>query len=136
MWIHLACGHEKKFEVSPEGHCDVYERQPDQDHHVHGHCGFHVVAQHTNTITAPSLCVECFRQVQEDIASSYDNNINELELDYASLFAHLLLETHPRDRKCTERQLEILQEKKDDLKRTRNASVARLWAEQGVWADG
>lgn len=136
MWIHSDCGHKKKFEVTPNGHCDIYQTQSHQDHHIDGHCNFVLVANHVNTVAAPLLCLECFRQVEENICTVYDDQVNALEQDYASLFADLLIETHALVRKCLEGQLDIIQESMEDIKLRRKGAIADFRYGQGVWADG
>lgn len=136
MWTHSECGHEKKFEVSPNGHCNIYRMQSDQDHHIDGHCNRNLVAHHINTIVAPSLCVTCFRQVEEDISTVFDDQVNALEQDHASLFADLLVETHPRERRLMEKQLDIIRERMGDIKLGRKVAIANFRSGQGVWPDG
>jgi len=136
MWIHPDCRHGKKFEVSPNGHCATYRTMHDKDHHPDGHCNLNLVVHHVNTVAAPLLYIECFRQVEEGISVVYDDDIHAFEQDQANVFAESLRQTDSRNRRFRERQLEELQEGIDDIKLRRKMAIADFRSRQGVWVDG
>ena len=95
---------------------------------------------HTVTITAPKLCVRCFRQKEAAIDSEYKTTVHDLENEIARVdeaFAIGMALVPPEVPPMT---LAIYRaECKNNIvqaKATRDTSIRLFRQEQGVWGDG
>lgn len=127
--MHVKCGHGRKYEKVPGGLCHSYNGEDG------GRCRVMQVV-HENHIVAPSLCVACFRQVENDICEQWNPNIRginrqllQLKKDYkegqSPLTGEEFLDL------CKEYEGEVV-----DLKIGRKVAIASFRSQQGVWADG
>lgn len=133
-WIHNDCGHEKKFEVIPGMHCEVYMEIAIEDRHTLG-CG-NLIVIHSNTIVAPALCVSCFRRVEDGVWDQCDREIVLFQDDLDTVNAALVGEPHPSARKDLEAQRQEFMDVIKDLQIERKMAIADFRSRQGVWADG
>ncbi len=123
--IHIECQHAKKFVVTE--HCPL---SPGTD------CP-HPVILHTVTVTAPRLCVPCFRQKEAEMDAQFEQIKAGIQTEIARVdehFANGFLQTDAsgvRIRYRADREDDILK-----VKRARDLSIRIFRQEQGVWGDG
>lgn len=136
MWIHADCRHKKKFETMPNGNCNLYRTQDSKYNHPDGHCNRNLRVAHVNVIMAPMLCLQCFREAEEQISSIFDEQINIHEQDMANVILELMEVADSRRQESGERLVEHFLEQMESIKEGRKSAIEGFRAKQGVWADG
>jgi len=128
IWLHCQCKHAKKFE--PLDHCHLYRGQQE------GHCHDELRAVHTNWITAPTLCVPCFRKSEDKISAHWADAVAS-RVESLEVIANILrLEDDQRRRERYLRRRENVEGELVDLKLERKLAIANFRSLQGVWGDG
>ena len=130
MWVHAKCDHPKKFEAIPGGRCSHYEGQEG------GLCSDETVAVHTNKIIAPSLCVTCFRKVEDEIEAEADQKAIPIVRELGRLELSLERLSDAQTRKSIIQDREELLDELRDYKLECKFAIANFRSIQGVWADG
>ena len=122
--VHAECEHEKKKEIVE--FCEDFAKEE---------CI--LVPVFFKQVTAPSLCLECFREVEADIDASYHRKTDLIRGQMAEHEA-----TQP-DRQIIGRAeatidgyIAILERALVREKEHRDLSISRFRSQQGVWADG
>lgn len=125
-YVHAECNHARKFHVIEE--CDSVSGIACED----------LTVIHVAKITAPALCVGCFRRKEGAIDAEYEKNKRELEAEIArvdELFAKGCVQIERSFIAVTSYRAEG----EDDIlhaKASRDVSIRLFREEQGVWGDG
>ena len=121
--IYDDCQHEKKTEIIER--CEDFDR------------GCRIIPVHLVEITAPSLCVRCFREVEARIDAEYEFNREHLRrriIEYESNQEDRQIRGRAQgtnDEYVAELELRLLV-----WKRVRDRQIKEFREKQGVWADG
>ena len=126
---HAQCAHTRKVEIMPAGHCDQYDPQQ-------GKCNAEIKIVHINKIGAPSLCVECFRKVEDEIHAECDLDKQQLAEAIERQATMMNEETDPGMREYMVQLQENMSEALLDHDIERKMRIAHFRSSQGVWADG
>lgn len=123
-YVHAQCGHDKKLEIVE--FCKDFEERS---------CVLIPIL--FKQLTAPSLCVSCFREVEAEIDALYHTR---LELIRRKIAEHVATQADRQIRGRTQGTVNsyIAQLERDlvDAKELRDKDIRVFRSEQNVWADG
>lgn len=124
FYIHAECEHEKKTQIVE--HCEDFEKEE---------CIFIPIM--FKQVTAPSLCLECFREVEAEIDARYHTR---KELIRRQMAEHEAAQSdrqiRGRAHTTVDSYIAILERALVREKENRDLAVSRFRSQQGVWADG
>lgn len=121
-YIHAGCNHAKKF--------STVEACRSSD----GIACNELITLHVITITAPALCIDCYRQREAEIDAEYETSRRDLQSEMARLdecFATNRIAAGSLQKYRAECEDNILQ-----VKASRDVSIRMFRQKQGVWGDG
>ena len=127
LHIHQECLHQKKFE--PVETCRSFSEKED-------YCTEQCTVVHAVIVSAPKLCVICFRRVEDDIFNRHKSAIRAVEREIRNI-SDSLSGRMPRERReDIEDRRSRLEEEVGLFKQLRTEEIAEFRAKQGVFADG
>lgn len=122
--VHAECGHEKKTQIVE--FCENFENET---------CVLDPLL--FKQITAPSLCVDCFREVEANIDTIYHTKI---ELIRRSIAEHEAAQAdrqiRGRAQDTVDSYIAMLERELVCEKECRDRTIRTFRSQQGVWADG
>ena len=124
QYIHAECQHDRKTEIVE--HCE------DSDQ---GTCI--LIPVHFMQITAPSLCVSCFREDEAKIDARYHGKVEVIRskmVEYEA--AQTDRQIRGRAQGTTDPNIAQLERDLVEAKKWRDRAIKVFRFEQGVWADG
>lgn len=122
--VHAECGHQKKIETIE--FCSAFDQ---------GTCA--AVPISFQQITAPSLCVSCFRQKEAGIDAEYHGRVETNRRRIAEYEATLAdMQVRGRARASHDDYIAELELNTVAAKRYRDVKIQIFRHEQGVWGDG
>lgn len=127
-YIHAGCNHAKSFNVVEA--CDSANGT--------GTTCNNPAVTHVSMVTAPALCVDCFRQKEAKIDATYEGFKRDLQAEIARIDA-MITKDHVRIEDSLEALEEYRAECENDIvqaKATRDVSIRLFRESQGVWGDG
>ena len=87
-------------------------------------------------VTAPRVCMHCYRRKEEDICARYKQAIEHVELGIMEMKADIRNESDFAIRNRLEEILSTFETERGDLVDERYAELNSFRCEQGVWGDG
>ena len=123
-YVHDDCGHEKKAELVE--YCEDSEE---------GTCI--LIPVHFKEITAPSLCLSCFREQEAKIDAEYQFHVECIRrrmADYEATQADRQI--RGRAQGAADPNIAELEQDLKDAKELRDLEIRMFRDRQGVWGDG
>ena len=127
-YVHATCKHARKF--CPIQKCNTYN----------GITCPNLTPVHTITITAPALCVRCFRQREAAIDVEYKTTVHDLRNEIARIDEAFAIGIALVPPEMPANTLTIYRAECENnivqAKATRDTSIRLFRQQQGVWGDG
>ncbi|KAL2048782.1 hypothetical protein ABVK25_010964 [Lepraria finkii] len=127
LHIHQECLHQKKF--APIETCRSYSEKED-------YCAGQCTVVQAVIMSAPKLCVTCFRRVEDDIFNRHKSAIRAVEREIRNTSDSLSGRMPSKRREDIEDHHSRLEEEVGLFKQLRMEEIAEFRAKQGVFADG
>lgn len=123
-YTHIECQHHRKVKLVER--CETF---------AGGNCVCLPVC--IKKITAPSLCVSCFREEEADIDATYYAKIESINRTIAEHEAKQAeRQIRGRAQGATDMFIAYLEQEIKDVKKERELEIKEFRTQQGVWADG